>query len=131
MCEFTVGEVTLALRKFAEGATDYQRDIMTRAAEYLDKLQEMEQARKDGRLLMLPVVGVRVGSKIYTIMDEFDGARYIANPEPVVELCKDGLYLSALGDGKAPYMLIQWDELGKEYFLTREEAEAALEAEKI
>ena len=90
-------------------------------------IQELLRAEKDGRLLMRPVVGVRVGSKIYTIMEEFDGARYIANPEPVVELCKDGLYLSARGDGKRPYTLIPWDELGKEYFLTREEAEAALE----
>ena len=72
----------------------------------LDRLEELAEADKDGRLVVLPC---KVGDTVYILRRTFDGADVVGETE------------------------LWWDDipqLGKTVFLTREEAEKALEAMK-
>lgn len=69
----------------------------------IDKLATYEDADEQGRLLRLPC---KVGATVYLI--ECNGK--------VVPKTADMMFLGVL-----------WDEYGKEWFLTKEEAEAKLE----
>ena len=69
-----------------------------------DRLRELAEADKDGRLVVLPC---KVGDTVYILRRTFDGADVVGETE------------------------LWWDDipqLGKTVFLTREEAERALEA---
>ena len=71
-----------------------------------DRLRELAEADKDGRLVVLPC---KVGDTVYILRRTFDGADVVGETE------------------------LWWDDipqLGKTVFLTREEAEKALEATK-
>ena len=71
-----------------------------------DRLRELAEADKDGRLVVLPC---KVGDTVYILRRTFDGADVVGETE------------------------LWWDDipqLGKTVFLTREEAEKALEAMK-
>ena len=70
------------------------------------RLRELAEADKDGRLVVLPC---KVGDTVYILRRTFDGADVVGETE------------------------LWWDDipqLGKTVFLTREEAEKALEAMK-
>lgn len=72
----------------------------------LDRLEELAEADKDGRLVALPC---KVGDTVYILRRTFDGADVVGETE------------------------LWWTDIpqiGKTVFLTREEAEAALEAMK-
>lgn len=72
----------------------------------LDRVKEFAVANKDGRAVVLPC---KVGDMVYILRRTFDGADVVGETE------------------------LWWDDipkLGKTVFLTREEAEAALEAMK-
>lgn len=71
-----------------------------------DRLRELAEADKDGRVVVLPR---KVGDTVYTLLRTFDGADVVGETE------------------------LWWTDipqLGKTVFLTREEAEKALEAVK-
>lgn len=71
-----------------------------------ERLRELAEADKEGRLVVLPC---KVGDTVYTLTRTFDGADVVAEAE------------------------LWWTDipqLGKTVFLTREEAEKALEAMK-
>ena len=72
----------------------------------LDRLEKLAEADKAGRLVVLPC---KVGDTVYILRRTFDGADVVGETE------------------------LWWDDipqLGKTVFLTREEAEKALEAMK-
>ena len=72
----------------------------------IDALRELAEANKDGRLVVLPC---KVGDTVYILRRTFDGADVVGETE------------------------LWWTDipqLGKTVFLTREEAEKALEAMK-
>ena len=72
----------------------------------IDALRELAEVNKDGRLVVLPC---KVGDTVYILRRTFDGADVVGEAE------------------------LWWDDipqLGKTVFLTREEAEKALEAMK-
>lgn len=71
-----------------------------------ERIRELLKADKDGRLVVLPC---KVGDTVYILRRTFDGADVVGEAE------------------------LWWDDIpqfGKNVFLTREEAEAALEAMK-
>ena len=71
-----------------------------------ERLRELAEADKDGRVVVLPC---KVGDTVYTLLRTFDGADVVGETE------------------------LWWTDipqLGKTVFLTREEAEKALEAMK-
>lgn len=71
-------------------------------AEYLRKLKDYENLEEQGRLIKLPC---KVGDTVYLIK----------NNETIVECKADMMFLGVL-----------WEEFGKEWFLTKSEAEAKL-----
>ena len=77
----------------------------------LDRLEELAEADKDGRLVVLPC---EVGTATYYI--HYPIAVYPDKSEPEI---KRGIFT-----------LCDLDRVGRSVFLTREEAEAALEAMK-
>ena len=97
------------------GLTPEEVDMDREAAEQLrqlcqgcdlDRLEELAEADRAGRLEVLPC---KVGDTVYTLRRTFDGADVVGEKE------------------------LWWDDipqLGKTVFITREEAEVALEAMK-
>lgn len=82
-----------------------------------DRLRELAEADKDGRLVVLPC---KVGDTIYHISkvrtSHFEDDKIIIDDEGRWKIYE------------MPFALIHLPYIGKSYFLTREEAEAALEA---
>ena len=77
-----------------------------KASEALDRFRQLVKADKDGRLVVLPC---KVGDTVYILRRTFDGADVVGETE------------------------LWWTDIpqiGKTVFLTREEAEKALEAMK-
>lgn len=71
------------------------------------------------------------GDSVYWLLE--DDGWYISDPEKVADVGTKGFYLSGVRDSDEPGdnpSFIPWDELGKSVFLSREEAEAALEKMK-
>ena len=94
-----------ALSSLFEFAVDNSA-TMTQQLELIGRLRELAEADKDGRLAVLPC---KVGDTVYTLLRRFDGADVVIETE------------------------LWWTDipqLGKTVFLTREEAEKALEAMK-
>lgn len=90
-------------RADAEGRYIVMRDA---EQEGVARLRELSEADKDGRLVVLPC---KVGDTVYILRRTFDGADVVGETE------------------------LWWTDipqLGKTVFLTREEAEKALEAMK-
>lgn len=84
-----------------------------------ERIQELLKADKDGRLMVLPC---KVGDTIYHISkvrtSHFEDDKIIIDDEGRWKIYE------------MPFALIQLPYIGKSYFLTREAAEAALEAMK-
>lgn len=92
----------------------------------LERAQELAQADKDGRLVVLPIP-VGAGKVAYGLTDSDDGQQYIVTIE-----C-DYLERLEIWDNPGHEAVIEADgweirepDIGKIVFLTREEAEAAL-----
>ena len=83
----------------------------------VDRLRELAEADKDGRLVVLPC---KVGDTIYHISkvrtSHFEDDKIIIDDEGRWKIYE------------MPFALIHLPYIGKSYFLTREEAEKALEA---
>lgn len=86
----------------------------------LDRLEELTEADRDGRLVVLPC---KVGDKLYRVFDgnisehEVQNMKYFARQR-------------RLGIDMTPFFPDAGRFIGKTVFLTREEAEKALEAMK-
>lgn len=98
----------------------------------IDRLRELAEADKNGRVEVLPC---KVGDTVYAIENPWTG-KLLKNPiEAYVNGMKKfshGLYVNVLFDtrkinGTRDYEV---NHIGKGIFLTREEAEKALEAMK-
>ena len=103
-------------RADAEGRYIVMRDA---EQEGVARLRELAEADKDGRLVVLPC---KVGDTIYHISkvrtSHFEDDKIIIDDEGRWKIYE------------MPFTLIHLPYIGKSYFLTREEAEAALEAMK-
>ena len=97
-------EVT-ALGKLFDYALEESKTLTEQLA-LLNRIRDLAEADKDGRLAVLPC---KAGDTVYILRRTFDGADVVGETE------------------------LWWDDipqLGKTVFLTREEAEKALEAMK-
>lgn len=92
------------------------------------RLRELAEADRDGRLVVLPC---RIGATAYILIQDSaifypeTNGWYIVE-ETIDAITQDGFYLGAAEDGD----FRPNDAIGKTVFLTREEAEKALEAMK-
>lgn len=94
-------------------------------------VQELLDAEKAGHLVVLPC---KVGDTVYCVLEdspvyypETDG--WYISEETVHEITTKGLILQEVEDGASVYVEL-FDKIGKTVFLTREEAERALEGQK-
>lgn len=94
----------------------------------IERLRELAEADKDGRLVVLPC---KIGGTVYLLLR--DDVKY--NPETcgwyisvdrVGAIAEDGFYLGDPADD----VYVRNEEIGEEVFLTREEAEKALEGRR-
>lgn len=98
-------EAEYAISKHAENIIE-RLDKLLHQTDDDARLRELAEADKDGRLVVLPC---KVGDTVYILRRTFDGADVVGEAE------------------------LWWDDIpqfGKNVFLTREEAEKALEAMK-
>ena len=98
----------------------------------LDRLDELAEADKDGRLMVSPR---KVGDTVWVTRNPWTG-KLLKKPLDAyvngVKMYSHGIYVNLLFDtrkinGTRDYEI---NHIGKTVFLTREEAEAALEAKK-
>ncbi len=101
----------------------------------IKRLNELAQAEKDGRLAVLPC---KVGDTVYVIPSKANYALNILNRHPEnnrvyeqpvreVRFYNNGVFLLITCDGT---QAVHSKFFGETWFLTREEAEAALKAQK-
>jgi hypothetical protein len=94
----------------------------------IDRLRELAEADKDGRLVMLPC---KVGDTVWIT----GSVRHLYSEKVRTFFCGDPSYSRGMADNGVKMIRttgcdIPIHEFGKTVFLTREEAEAALEAMK-
>ena len=91
-----------------------------------EELDELIKAKAEGRLMMLPC---KVGDNVYFLLQELDGEWYVSSPHRITEIGTRGFWTSAFPLEKPNAMddFTSWSEFGKTVFLTKEEAEKALE----
>jgi hypothetical protein len=91
-----------------------------------DEVQELAKAKADGRLVVLLC---KVGDNVYFLLQELDGEWYVSSPHRITEIGTRGFWTSAFPLEKPNAMddFTSWSEFGKTVFLTREDAEKALE----
>ena len=91
----------------------------------LDRLKELVEADRDGRCIVLPC---KVGDKVYCIQSYFNDAKM--RSEKKVK-CRIVDFVQSSPDlFECQGMIYKFEDIGKTVFLTREEAEAALEKMK-
>ena len=93
-----------------------------------NRIVELMEAEEHGRLFIAPV---KVGDMLWPVYwDEVLGAWSVDDvPERVNEVGSEGFFLAAcLGDPEAPDEFHPYEEIGKEFFLTREKAVEAAAA---
>ena len=106
-----------AVRLFA-AAADHEMSV---------RLLELSVADKDGRLLILPL---KVGQAVYFVLEDLPcfypetSGWYIGEAE-VTEVSSRGFSVDPI-DGDEKVYFYPYSDIGKNIFLTREEAEAAL-----
>ncbi len=86
----------------------------------VDRMRELAEADKDGRVVVLPC---KVGDKLYRV---FDGNISEHEVQNMKYFARQG----RLGIDMTPFFPDAGKSIGKTVFLTREEAEKALEATK-
>lgn len=94
----------------------------------LDQLRGLMTAEREGRLHIAPL---KPGDSVYWLLED-EGEYYVTPPEKVDEVGFNGFFTKQLIDGPIDGNVnyIEWGELGESVFLSREEAEAALEKMK-
>lgn len=100
-------------------ANDYQQRVCD---ECYDRKQ-LKKAEEEGRLIG---ASIKPGDTIYWVIED-NGEKYVSS-ERVVDVGTRGFFVPefAGGDIESPCDIILWGAIGKECFLTQEEAEAAL-----
>ena len=88
-----------------------------------DKLCEYEDAEEQGRLVILPV---KAGDTVYQLRDKKHALGVGVHPRHISCVCVYGNDWIAMHQGDKPCAK---KDLGKTWFLSREEAEAALKGE--
>ncbi len=94
----------------------------------VDRMREIVAAERDGRVVVLPY---RIGATVYVLIQDSaifypETNGWYIGKETIDAITQDGFYLGDPEEGDFESN----DEIGKTVFLTREEAEAALEATK-
>lgn len=90
-----------------------------------DRLKELVEADREGKCVVLPC---RVGDKVYCIQSYFNDAKM--RSEKKVK-CRVVDFMQSLPDlFECEGMIYKFSDIGKSVFLTRQEAEAALEKMK-
>lgn len=118
--------------KFADGAGSVSEDEIGLILsgifgdDYdLNHLKKLTEADRDGRCIVLPC---KVGDKVYCIQDYFNDAKM--RSEKRVK-CRIVDFVQSFPDlFECQGMIYKFENIGKTVFLTREEAEAALEKMK-
>lgn len=91
----------------------------------LERLKELVEADREGRCVVLPC---RVGDKVYCIQSYFNDAKM--RSEKKIK-CRVVDFMQSLPDlFECEGMIYKFSDIGKTVFLTREEAESALEKMK-
>ncbi len=84
------------------------------------RLEQLAAAEKEGRLFTPPV---KVGDKVYSgTYDEVTKEYVIGEPEEIVEVGTRGFFLAWDSDPDYPVEFHPYEELGKGFFLTFEDA---------
>ena len=93
----------------------------------LDRLEKLVEADRDGRLVVLPC---KVGDTVYEVTSRKTISEYRVKAIRVELFCTSIEWDIVAGFVDKSIFGIPVDEIGKTVFLTREEAEKALEAKK-
>lgn len=88
----------------------------------LNRLKELSEAYKDGRCLVLPC---KVGTKELYIIDEYEEIYYLDADEVTIKRFPTGTIIFEYDSYE-----LEYKDFGKTVFLTKEEAERALEERK-
>lgn len=94
----------------------------------VDRMKELSEADKDGRLVVLPC---KIGATVYVLIQDSaifypETNGWYIGEDTIDAITQDGFYLGAVEDVD----FRPNDAIGETVFLTREEAETALEAMK-
>lgn len=104
------------------------RDVLTQWGDYLqrvcDKLAAYEEAEEQGLFVILPV---KSGDTVYQLRDKKHALCVGVHPRHISCVCVYGNDWTAEHQGDKPCTK---NDFGKTWFLTREEAEAALKGER-
>ncbi len=100
--------------------------LFGKSLEHWDKLNKAEA---EGRLVILPC---KVGDTVYAVLEDMDSyGSYIIEDEQISEAGSKGFWVSGISDEPDEmHIFTPWSDFGKMVFLTREEAEKALEGRK-
>ena len=131
-CKAADEECAFAAGEFSAPCPDYKTYQRLSAIEDilgddydLDRLKDLVQANREGKCVVLPC---RVGDKVYCIQSYFNDAKM--RSEKKVK-CRVVDFMQSLPDlFECEGMIYKFSDIGKIVFLTREEAEAALEKMK-
>ena len=91
-----------------------------------ERLKEYEDAEQNGRLFMSPV---KVGDMLWPVCWDQVAKVWVVDeqPERVNEVGSKGFFVACCtADPEAPDEFHPYEEIGKQYFVSREDAEAAV-----
>ena len=122
LMEMTGGRMSktnYTVQAMVDEANEYQQRLCDECSDR----QQLEKAEEEGRLI---VASIKPGDTIYWVLED-NGEKYVSS-ERVVDVGTRGFFVPEFADGdiESPCDIILWDAVGKECFLTQEEAEAAL-----
>lgn len=119
--EWLKKRIELAERKLAETEKNNDNDRLT------EHIRELLKADKDGRVVVLPC---KVGDTVYEVTNRKTISEYRVKKICVELFCTFIEWDIVTGFVDKSIFGVSVDEIGKTVFLTREEAEKALEARK-
>lgn len=120
-------EEVQALNRLFDYALTESRTLQEQLA-LIERLRELAEADKDGRLAVLPC---KIGGTVYLLLQDDvkhnpETCGWYISEDRVGAIAEGGFYLGDPADD----VYVRNVEIGEEVFLTREEAEKALEGRK-
>lgn len=118
---------------FNDEVAMYEKLKAIEAAISADHLFELVRAEREGRLAMLTV---NIGQKVWFLIEDLpcyypDTNGWYLSEETVTAIAANGFSINKIGDDWDDWVwFIPFEKIGKTVFLTRQKAEAALEAQK-
>ena len=106
---------------------DNNKDKLTADGLFKKAEEDCAYFKDKSRIVELPC---KVGDKVFYIYSETDGEKVIGGPDEIIEVGSKGYWMSSVVNEKNMDIFTPYTELGKTEFLTREEAEIALERMK-